>query len=346
MRIDPAGYGAVGDGVADDTAAVQAALNAIAPGDVVELGGHYLITGRLVVRGKSRFDILGPGLISFAATIPSINGGTAVLSVSGCSDFGISGLTVNVVTQDQMYNGIAVSASTNGLIERCKVTGARWVGIGVYDATPGTSRNITFDRNTIEYCRYGISVNGKWIRITSNHIAGYWLSSAEAANPWVNTSQHWDAIILGNGTSESVVSGNVIVEPGQSGIYAATITACTISGNAIFRPQNKGIDIGPAVNPASFIAVTGNSVIDAVRGGIHFCRVNNSTIAGNVTNSGIILNGQCLRNTIAGNTISQSTVGIFVNAVAPKSMDNTISGNGVLAPTPYAVNTTDNTLAA
>ena len=80
-------FGAVGDGVADDTAAIQAALNT--GGTVYIPDGAYIISSMLTVSGRSSGGIIGNGSSSILIANAAM---TAMLKVSSSSGFAIKGL--------------------------------------------------------------------------------------------------------------------------------------------------------------------------------------------------------------------------------------------------------------
>lgn len=356
--LTPEKYGAIGDGSADDTAAVQSALAAAGNGQNVYLRGTYKVTSQLSLSNKTGVVVYGPGTISYSATNTDTHGVTAALAISGCDRVRVESLNFTCITQGQSYNGIAISTSTHVQIVRCKVYNFRWVGIAVYDTVPGMSKSITLDNNVIELNRFGVTFNGKWVRITNNLIADYWLSSGEATVAWASSSKYYDGIIISDGADEYTVSGNTIIEVGQSGIYASQLGRGLIANNVVVRPQNWGMDFGPATT-AENITLTGNTVIDAAVGSINLYKINNSTITGNtLINTGatyfgaviakvhIAFNSTSSFNVATGNSCltptGVSVAAIFTEATGHAAVGNVIRSNQVTADVPYSVNTVDN----
>ena len=112
-------FGAVGDGVTDDTAALEAISTSLADGDTVDFGsGTYLIskTGFSAnVSGHRIFDLNGKSNITFkgeGATIKcvnhdvSTNNGLSFIWAVACPD-----LTVDGIDFDMTFTGINTSAS-------------------------------------------------------------------------------------------------------------------------------------------------------------------------------------------------------------------------------------------
>jgi hypothetical protein len=83
-------FGAVGDGVTDDTAAIQAFFNYVTTNGLMGLipAGEYKISSPVTITiGFKGFDIVGPGnqAVTFRAT-STFSGGTAVVSIQGTSN--------------------------------------------------------------------------------------------------------------------------------------------------------------------------------------------------------------------------------------------------------------------
>lgn len=78
-------FGAVGDGVADDTAKIQAAIDALTTGGVIFFPvGTYLVTSQIVVPAKVK--LLGDGVASENGTGASFRGATCILRGFAGSD--------------------------------------------------------------------------------------------------------------------------------------------------------------------------------------------------------------------------------------------------------------------
>ena len=83
-------FGATGNGTADDSAAVQAAITALLPGQTLRLIGDYKITGTgLLLTNKTRVTISGPGRLKLVGA--AVN--AVILNLVGtCDDILISGV--------------------------------------------------------------------------------------------------------------------------------------------------------------------------------------------------------------------------------------------------------------
>jgi len=124
-------YGAVGDGVTDDTAAIQAALDAGAGGQVCVPPGTYLTTDALSIPSNTWFCGAGQGSIIKSNSL--VNGGTGY-SMRQADVRSVSGVRITDLVWDN--SGITVwpaglrcilaVSATNLRIERCyfKTSGA------------------------------------------------------------------------------------------------------------------------------------------------------------------------------------------------------------------------------
>jgi parallel beta-helix repeat protein len=348
-------YGAVGDGVADDTAAIGSAIAALTAGaELYFPPGDYLVTAQRNISGKTRFAVVGNrARIKFAATTTATAGEVRALNISGCSQFTVQGLSIDVITQNQSYCGIYISSSSDGTIRDCKVNNARHTGIAVFDTTPGTSRNILITGCTVEYCKFEISTNGYRVRIIGNHIADYWPTTAEAianGGVWNSSSIYYDGILLAEGARECVVTNNTIVEVGQGGVYTQAVEHCTISNNTVSGCLLHGIEIGPTSGThAAHCAIVGNTVKDC-SGEINLVDTDYSVVSSNIVyhsaataNSGIAVQGASTKNTVIGNVVHSagSAAGILVASTATT---NQVLLNSVTATTRYSINSSANSL--
>lgn len=82
--VSPEDFGAVGDGVTDDTVALQAAITALDSGQTLHLENDYVIKGLgLTITNKTRITIEGPGRLKLVGA----DAGAIILNLVGtCSD--------------------------------------------------------------------------------------------------------------------------------------------------------------------------------------------------------------------------------------------------------------------
>jgi len=92
--IDPEEYGAIGDGVTDDTAALQAAATALPNNTDFVLNKEYLISGSVSFTDKSGFNITGGGTLK-AANGFAVVSGNELFVLTRCSQFSVNGITVD-----------------------------------------------------------------------------------------------------------------------------------------------------------------------------------------------------------------------------------------------------------
>lgn len=169
-HVTPQAYGAMGDGVTDDTAAFQSALEA---GDLLVLEGTYLINGTIKVPSHrnvrcrpganlhtTRHDGNESGVITFS--------GVSHSSVIGCTITGSNTASVPVLDRDQWNYLIWVSSSHNIVIMGNTLKYSWANGALRFDAEGGSntpSTNILVTHNDFESNGYyGL------VTISANHV--------------------------------------------------------------------------------------------------------------------------------------------------------------------------------
>jgi hypothetical protein len=117
-------YGAKGDGVNDDTHAIQMAIDARPAGGMVAIpAGTYAITVPVVL--KSGVSLQGAGVDKTVLTMPAQSAATNLLEGVGVSGVAIQDLTIRcAATSDNVY-AIQLSNYTNCTVERVKTVNCR-----------------------------------------------------------------------------------------------------------------------------------------------------------------------------------------------------------------------------
>lgn len=121
QSINVKGYGAIGNGVADDTAAIQAAINASTGNTVYLPAGNYKISSALTVSCSTPITITGDGQ-STILTPSSTNGvftlGSTTAITTGCGVRNLSivgsGSSGNAISMFNMYHGFIDNINVNG----------------------------------------------------------------------------------------------------------------------------------------------------------------------------------------------------------------------------------------
>ncbi|MDQ0365287.1 right-handed parallel beta-helix repeat-containing protein [Catenuloplanes indicus] len=367
-------HGAAGDGTTDDTAAIQAALNAAATSSksvVFPAGRTYKITDQLSARNLTDVVISGYG-----ATVALVGGRRApdpaekdpyaLLLLENCTRVKLVGLTLHDTTRTYRQNGVRIIKGTGLVIDSVRVQSMRYNGIAVFDATPRTSDDILITNCTTEDTRFGISTNGRDVRIVNNHVAMDYTSTEEykrlGAHPGPTKpyeSDYFDGICVWAGGTRTVIAGNTLAEIGQSAIWTQAVTHVTIANNTIFAPHLHGIEIdGTAeaskspVGRTMGISITGNTIVNSVKGALTLLSTTDATIAGNsvintVANAEatcIAINSRSHKVTVTGNVVRQANPklpAIFVKdntdaagEADARSTDVTVAWNTVEAVQP------------
>lgn len=222
-------YGAVGDGVTDDTTAIQAAINAVpATGGIVYFpAGTYIISGAGLTFTKSNVTFAGAGSGATLLQIKSgVTGsfamfqGTSVNKVR-FTNLGFDGL--RRTNYPSKYGedvvpvqcGIEIVPSASGgcsevTIDNCRFYDFLYEGIWfpIYspDNTKLQNRHLIFNCTVIE-CGYGITLeNGNYNRIINCFLQGN-------GYRYVSGTQGWNIALnltTGNNMIETLVEGCIV----------------------------------------------------------------------------------------------------------------------------------------
>jgi hypothetical protein len=272
-------FGAVGDGVADDAAAIQAAIDAVGNNATV-----YFPNGIYAV-GSAGVDILNKTNLVLASdsavikliaisslSIPSL--GICSFRFTGCTQSGLKGLTINGNTIASAAVGF--SAGVECFVDGCTIyeSGA---GIGQVLSSNGGQRN----------------------RFTNNLV---YSGNFETRGIWAGN-------VTGNNMETDVyISGNIVRGNSGSGIIASTVGGSVI-GNYLLSNEGSGIVIPANVGNLETrdLVVDGNYCEDNLFHGIQ-----SDCISGSVSRNCTITGNVCINHTRTG---PGASAGIFVTRV-------------------------------
>tara|TARA_R110002074_G_scaffold68102_1_gene159832 strand:+ start:716 stop:2785 length:2070 start_codon:yes stop_codon:yes gene_type:complete len=269
-------FGATGDGVTDDTAAIQAAINStstfkqrlfIPAGTYISrqlnvktdtyLFGVGTIkrkdatTGFLVLAsGVNNFTIRG---IRFDANkIGAPSSSFAVFARSSCYRFRFEGITVS----NSKLNGIAIrdnadgATGTQSYINNCTVSGSGLYGIEVQD-----SKNVTVSNNSVATSgQDGIVIYGTStaatdaITVSNNHVTGSGESGIIA--PYIYPTSNF-------GVARIQIINNKVKNSGENGIVIQS-DGGVCSGNVSFSNGTTISHQGILVN-GNYLTIDGNT---------------------------------------------------------------------------------------
>ena len=359
--------GARGDGIADDTAALQSVLNS---GQTVFLGFSktYRITRRLdIVRdnsgivGDGTASLLmgvGPGEFDNASKAKYAANAVGVFA-SGVSGARVEGLRIRAerLTENRVVKAIALRKcasfriSGNDMANFSEANGIVYIGESQHGVISGNDIHDGFINPRSRAQLSGIVLDdddqgSSDIAITGNHIHDLTVGAEFFARFGYQT----DGINITVRNDHIDVSGNRIENVGEAIDSFATNT--TITGNRIAAAHAYGIKF---VHGASFSVVSGNVVSDSGIGGIVLASsptaardtasnvitgnrvsgVNGDGVYDNHTTFGIgiVLNGSHTHvtgNRIENNIVDTGGTAMFgILAEKGTGTDNVISGNTV-----------------
>lgn len=356
MVYDVRTYGAVGDGAHDDTAAIQAALNAASAnsGLVWLPAGIYLVSNPLVVKSNTALSGVGRGSQIKAATLslPAIGepyewGMSAIIYVqTNATNCAVHDLFIKGAwTRDQpggTTNGILLGEGvTNCRIDGNWVEGASWSGILTHGVA--SSGHVITGNHVADCAVDGIEIWGSRTVVSGNYISDCGLAKAQGtATDGVGGIEV--AAVPGSSAEDIIIANNVIYG-GRGGITSASggVLRLVITGNTIRATEGRGINLyGLPDAPLTDVVVSHNIVSNTVSEwafgwGIGIgaetdgfsVHDNNVSNCGAGKSDGIVIEGTATRGRVESNVVTGCHVGIGIIGIVDGPTDIQVIGNTV-----------------
>jgi hypothetical protein len=261
-------FGAVGNGVADDTAAIQAAITASANKSVYFPSGTYVAT-TLTVSSPCR--LFGEGIIKKTTAASS-----ALLTLN-TNDVDIEGLEFRGASFDAMPASVVFldtaikvyGASSVSPYRRFNITNVKVNGFAGFAMDIRWSEDVTITGCQIRYCGYAGILFESIVRgvIANNRIS--FIDAGTATNAYgISLSRDPTKTLVNSVPTEHVtVTGNVVTDVAKwTGIDGHAPHNCNIVGNVVARCKN-GIyaqydsAVNPYPSPARYVRIADNVVI-------------------------------------------------------------------------------------
>jgi hypothetical protein len=274
-------FGAKGDGVTDDTAALQAALNSIAQSHYVLWipNGSYLISKPLTITSVSNLTILGEDPRTTTIVWGGPQGGT-MLTLDGCNGINIGRLTLD----GQSSSGVDLMLTwnstryypTRNLIHDSRIINTETGLQGGFVGETEVER-VHFDHNT----QAGVSL-GNWNTLNWNIVDCLFTDDALGVTNWYGAGSFTVTnsvfvrsttadMAIGNTGSFSLrsnlsIDSKMFFQSGMTGAAANII----IQGNTIYNPGSSPIQTG---TPGSLMILDNQFLdLDASYNALHsFC---------------------------------------------------------------------------
>jgi hypothetical protein len=215
-------FGAVGDGVTNDTTAIQAAINSLVSGQTLMFSKNYKITAALTITNKSRIRLSGKGRVFFSGA-PS---GDYIFTMVGTID----NLEIDSLTLEG-DNNIAYSQGAIGNNSGQTISNTSFHDLTIKNINVGISHNANLSGSYtggLCYNNYLENIKG------TVSGSGYGIQAARAYNLKIygntinNASRH--SIYIGRGQNLACLIENNVIINHRKDVFDASIRAAIDCG--------------------------------------------------------------------------------------------------------------------
>lgn len=332
LYVTPEMYGAIGDGVADDTEAIQAAMDAAGKkGGTIRLCGNYIISAPLLYKSNTRLLSEG-GVLLYGDSVTVADKVMLKPYSSGVENVVIEGVAFDHKGDVYGNNGtspcVSVNRAKNVTIRNCIFRNVQTMAVW-FDDNVGDTESIKIIDNTIEngYAG-GFSVFGyaDGLIVTGNHIKNL-CDDGIALQPGTqkNTLHPFNVVIANNVIENCTSSGASGSTP--RGIISFSAENVTIKGNVIKNTLSCNIAVwceyAVAGNKKELnVVISGNVCVNAGSG-----RTNTSTPADGIRVAGY---SKTVRNAVVSDNliVGAADNGIYLAGALFNVGNNTIKDVG------------------
>lgn len=339
-------FGAVGDGVTDDSAAIQAALDAVSSAG-----------GGVVYAPPGNWFIGGDAYINIKAGVTLRGAGSATRFISGTG--GKNGHHVFVYLKD------------GSAIEDCRLSGSGYarqsgganyagynkIGISTQGAATGknfrvsrvgfekflTSYVFVFDNHSdalIEGCyTFGTQI-GKYVEVDANYLVTNWNATSDSTKLTAGTQVYCLSNFYNSGsggTADVTICGGRFTNINDAFVGVNGTCKRHVIANNVFVKNATGYYGGYGVDLAGGdeCVVTGN-FIEGATAGAHLYGSTNCTVTGNTFKADLgvwIQDPTALKNSVVGNTIYMTSINSGISnktgVLVSGGVNNTITANTI-----------------
>jgi hypothetical protein len=315
-------FGAVGDGIANDTAAFHAARDGAGQGATIYVNSGIYIVGNCTLSVAGQTWVLEKG-----AEIRSINGVTTDAFIITADNVSVTGNGVfynGGVAAGATYHCIKIDGADNVVLDGVSIGGAKGPCVGVYDANNSVIRNIYFyDTWYAAVYAQPMTKNMTGITITSCVVSN---TTSVGTNYRYGFNVHSDAGAVYS-IDNVVITGNRLEYPSSISqfpllmeIYGGATTAYKIDNVSVTGNVTSGGGMGCSISGVEVVTFTGNSIMGSYLYGVEIADTKNAVVAANSirgSQRGIALNNVSSGNiSVSGNAITATTTAcVYVSQV-------------------------------